>query len=136
LVFGSAVSSFCTAVADFRVLAKNELTLNNNVLDYETFMKADEDGSDSVSKSEFVLFRLTQMGIIPQHLRERAEQQFDRMDADGSGDLTMEDIILHRHASESDERKQRLLEEYRKIKAKQVAKRELEKIPAARPAEV
>jgi potassium channel subfamily K, other eukaryote len=116
LTFGSAVSGFIGALGEYRMLAKNEQTLNNSVLDYDTFCKADADGSDSVTKEEFVLFRLTQMGVIPSNLRERAEQQFDRMDADGSGDLTMEDIILHQNSHHTPEHKQRLIDEYRQHK--------------------
>jgi potassium channel subfamily K, other eukaryote len=116
VMFGSAVSGFVGAVGEFRLLAKNEKALSNSVLDYETFLKADADGSDSVSKEEFVLFRLQQMGVIPDNLRERAEQQFERMDADGSGDLTMEDIILHQNSHHSHEHQQDLLVAYREMK--------------------
>jgi len=125
LTFGSAVSGFIGALSEYRMLAKNEETLNNSVLDYETFLKADADGSDSVSKEEFVLFRLSQMGVIPSNLRERAEQQFDRMDADGSGDLTMEDIILHQNSHHSHTHQQHLIEEYRKLKAKKEREKNL-----------
>ena len=128
LTFGSAVSGFIGALGEYRMLAKNEETLNNSVLDYDTFLKADADGSDSVSKEEFVLFRLTQMGVIPSNLRERAEQQFDRMDADGSGDLTMEDIILHQNTHHTPEHQQKLIEEYRQKKAKKERMKSLEQL--------
>jgi potassium channel subfamily K len=135
LTFGSAVSGFIGALSEYRMLAKNEETLNNSVLDYETFLKADADGSDSVSKEEFVLFRLTQMGVIPSKLRERAEQQFDRMDADGSGDLTMEDIILHQNTHHSHEHQQHLIEEYRQVKLKKERQKNLELLKTSTDAE-
>lgn len=131
LLFGSAVSGFVGSVSEFRLLAKNEKALSNSVLDYDTFLKADADGSDSVSKEEFVLFRLSQMGVIPDNLRERAEQQFDRMDADGSGDLTMEDIILHQNSHHTKEHQQNLIEKYREGKAIQLEKKKIEELKAA-----
>eukprot|EP00605_Chrysophyceae_sp_TOSAG23-4_P000823 GSChrysophyteH1.ASY1.ANO1.913.1 assembled CDS len=128
VTFGSAVSGFVGSVSEFRLLAKNEKALSNSVLDYETFLKADADGSDSVSKEEFVLFRLQQMGVIPENLKERAEQQFDRMDADGSGDLTMEDIILHQNSHHTEEHQQQLILKYRALKKEREHKQKLEEM--------
>ncbi len=118
LMFGSAVSGFLNAVNEFRLLAKNEDQLNNSMLDYETFLNADTDGSGGVSRAEFVLYRLTQMGIIPEALRKRAEMQFDRMDTDGSGELTMEDIIMHQNRHKSPEYQRRLIDHYHQEKVK------------------
>tara|TARA_B110000090_G_C12972024_1_gene289303 strand:- start:66 stop:323 length:258 start_codon:yes stop_codon:yes gene_type:complete len=62
------------------------------VLDIETLLEADADGDNSVDKNEFVLFRLGQMGLIPQALRLRAEQQFDRMDL-GMSNVSMSQCL-------------------------------------------
>ena len=131
VLFGSAVSGFVGAVGEYRLLAKNEEALNNSVLDYDTFLKADADGSNSVTKEEFVLFRLTQMGVIPDNLRERAEQQFDRMDADGSGDLTMEDIILHQNSHHTPEKQQELINKYHSMRKKKEEMQRIEDLKEA-----
>jgi hypothetical protein len=67
------------------------LTDAMQVLDIETLLEADADGDNSVDKNEFVLFRLGQMGLIPQALRLRAEQQFDRMDL-GMSNVSMSHV--------------------------------------------
>ena len=131
LLFGSAVSGFVGAVGEYRLLAKNEQALSNSVLDYDTFMKADADGSNSVTKEEFVLFRLAQMGVIPDNLRERAENQFDRMDADGSGDLTMEDIILHQNSHHTPEHQQELISKYHAMRKMKEEEKRLEGLRAS-----
>jgi len=74
IAFGSAISSFISAVSDFRILAKNDKSFNNCVLDYQTLCGADEDDNERVSRAEFVLFRLRQLGVVPEKLRQRAEQ--------------------------------------------------------------
>jgi len=78
---------------------------------------------------------LSQMGVIPANLRERAEQQFDRMDADGSGDLTMEDIILHQNSHHSHTHQQHLIEAYRNLKAKKEREKNLKLLFTASDAE-
>ena len=67
--------------------------MHASALDYDTWKLANADGSDRVTKVEFVYMRLLQMGLVDEHVRKRIEEQFDRMDRDHSGDLTLEDVV-------------------------------------------
>ncbi|GMH51287.1 hypothetical protein TrRE_jg1199 [Triparma retinervis] len=67
----------------------------------EDFEKFDLDGDGKIEKSEFVLRKLMLMGILDNDDVNRVEQEFEVMDADGSGEIDMDDL---RTWMEQDER--------------------------------
>ncbi|GMI06037.1 hypothetical protein TrRE_jg3843 [Triparma retinervis] len=56
------------------------------------FEKFDVDGDGRIERTEFVLRKLMLMGILKTDDVDRVEQEFDIMDADGSGEITMDDL--------------------------------------------
>ena len=70
--------------------------------DFEEF---DIDGDGQIEKSEFVMRKLLLMGILNSEDVERCEREFDVMDADGSGEITFEDLELY--LKEEEEKKAR-----------------------------
>jgi len=60
----------------------------------EDFEKFDMDGDGKIERSEFVLRKLMLMGILNDDDVIRVEEEFDVMDADGSGEIDMDDLKL------------------------------------------
>ncbi|GMI32456.1 hypothetical protein TeGR_g7304 [Tetraparma gracilis] len=67
------------------------------------FAKFDVDGDGKIEKSEFVINKLVLMGLVQQVDIDRVEQEFAVMDADGSGEIDMED--LHAYLKEANAKK-------------------------------
>ena len=58
----------------------------------EVFALMDCDGDGQVVKAEFTLYKLVRMGLVkPEHLKNCSEQ-FARLDFDGNGYLSQEDV--------------------------------------------
>lgn len=58
----------------------------------EVFALMDSDGDGHVVKAEFMLYKLVRMGLVkPEHLKSCSEQ-FSRLDFDGNGYLSQEDV--------------------------------------------
>ncbi len=93
IAFARSVGYFIETLGAQRDLIKHEKLLSASALDYDTWELANADGTSRVTKVEFVYMRLLQMGLIDEHVRMKIENQFDRMDKDHSGDLTMVDIV-------------------------------------------
>ena len=98
MAFGRAVSLFIGTLGEQRDRKKHEKLLSASVLDYETWKTANANGDDTVTRVEFVYMRLLQMDVIDERLRVEIEKQFDRMDRDKDGDLTISDIMLAQEA--------------------------------------
>ena len=90
----------------------------------EDFRKFDIDGDGRIEKTEFVLKKLMLMDMIKPEDIERCEEEFEVMDADNSGEITMEDLELYienrdnpkkfkEAEAESNSEKARLMEEER-----------------------
>jgi hypothetical protein len=94
VAFGRAVSVFIGTLGEQRDRKKHEKLLTASALDYDTWNKANANGDDTVTRVEFVYMRLLQMDLVDERLREKIEEQFDRMDRDKDGDLTISDIML------------------------------------------
>ena len=61
----------------------------------EDFKKFDIDGDGRIEKTEFVLKKLMLMDMIQPDDIVRCEEEFEVMDADNSGEITMEDLELY-----------------------------------------
>ncbi|GMH77219.1 hypothetical protein TL16_g07335 [Triparma laevis f. inornata] len=59
------------------------------------FKKFDIDGDGRIEKTEFVLKKLMLMDMIKAEDIERCEEEFEAMDADDSGEITMEDLEMY-----------------------------------------
>ena len=53
----------------------------------------DRDGNGTVTRAEFLEFMLIAMNKIDQELVDELRMHFDRLDADGTGELTKDDLI-------------------------------------------
>ena len=59
----------------------------------EDFEKFDIDGDGRIERTEFVIRKLMIMGLVNATDIERVEQEFDVMDSDGSGEITLDDLF-------------------------------------------
>jgi potassium channel subfamily K len=109
IAFGRAVGYFIETLGAQRELDKHEKLLSASALDYDTWKSANSDGTDRVTRVEFVYMRLLQMGLIDEHVRKKIEEQFDRMDRNHDGDLTIEDIVKAQEFSVRSSKKKQLI---------------------------
>ena len=109
IAFGRAVGYFIETLGSQRDLEKHEKLLSASALDYETWQSANADGTNRVTKVEFVYMRLLQMGLIDENVRQKIEDQFDRMDRNHDGDLTIEDIVRAQESSVRSSKKKQLM---------------------------
>ncbi|KAK3252877.1 hypothetical protein CYMTET_37838 [Cymbomonas tetramitiformis] len=93
MVFARAVGDFGGAVAEYNLNAKSEALLAASNLDLETYRLADKDGSQQVTRAEFIILRLKQLELVPDELLDKIEQQFDMMDKNKDDALTVQDIV-------------------------------------------
>mmetsp|Transcript_21190 Transcript_21190/g.35913 ORF Transcript_21190/g.35913 Transcript_21190/m.35913 type:complete len:364 (-) Transcript_21190:84-1175(-) len=94
ICFGRAISDFIGAVSDHHLHCKHTELLNASVLDYSTFAKANTDGTDRVTREEFLVYRLIQMGLLEEPVKNLIYDQYARMDKDKNGILTIDDIMI------------------------------------------
>ena len=59
---------------------------------YTIFCRHDDDGSGTVTEAEFILFKLEKMGLVEMSAIKKISEQFDKIDTDKSGSLTLDDI--------------------------------------------
>ena len=89
------VSNGLGKVVDSYVQAKVEAArqkILNKKLTIEDLIEADDDNSGTVSMAEFVVYKLEMMNLVQKDVLDTIIDQFKRVDADGSGELTHEDI--------------------------------------------
>jgi hypothetical protein len=92
IVVAHAISKFTRAVSDYRLRLEHHEALSQSVIDYQTFKNADVDHSQTVTKDEYIIYRLDQMGLIPKDIWKDLEEQFMRMDRDGNGVLSVDEV--------------------------------------------
>lgn len=73
--------------------AKFRKHLGNRELTQRDLDIMDENGDGSVSRSEFLEFMLVAMNKIDQELVDELRGHFDKLDADGTGELSREDLV-------------------------------------------
>ena len=94
VAIGQLLSSIAGSFIDAKHNAAMEKILQKKITmaDFESF---DLDGDGKIEKSEFVMRKLILMGVLDADDVERCEDEFEVMDADGSGEITMEDLALY-----------------------------------------
>lgn len=55
----------------------------------------DLDGDGQIERTEFIVRKLLLMGILQEDDVARVEEEFDKMDEDGSGEIMMDDLKLY-----------------------------------------
>ena len=76
-----------------RVLQALEKILKKRIT-MADFEKFDLDGDGQIERTEFIVRKLLLMGILQEDDVARVEEEFDKMDEDGSGEITMDDLKL------------------------------------------
>ncbi|KAK8612845.1 hypothetical protein V6N13_092949 [Hibiscus sabdariffa] len=61
------------------------------------FLAADIDNNGFVSKSEFVIYKLKEMGKVSEKDIMQISEKFDRLDAGNCGRITLADLMEHNH---------------------------------------
>ncbi|KAB2078223.1 hypothetical protein ES319_A06G147300v1 [Gossypium barbadense] len=61
------------------------------------FLAADIDNNGFVSKSEFVIYKLKEMGKVSEKDIMQISEKFDRLDAGNCGKITLADLMEHHH---------------------------------------
>jgi Ca2+-binding EF-hand superfamily protein len=95
LVSVVSIGGVLSSIASTFVEAKQKQTLEKilskkiTVGDFRAF---DTDGDGEIEKSEFVIKKLLLMGLVNADDVERIEEEFDVMDVDASGSITMVDL--------------------------------------------
>ncbi|TVT99651.1 hypothetical protein EJB05_54967, partial [Eragrostis curvula] len=77
-----------------RALARWVLTRRTTTTDLEA---ADVDGDSRVGAADFVLYKLKELGKISQEEIAEFLEEFDKLDADNSGTLSPNDLIVAQH---------------------------------------
>jgi len=88
---GRFVGNISTSYVDNRNIQAEEDFLNQ-ALTESSLEKMDRNNDNEVSKAEFLVFMLKTMGKADKREMERILNIFDKLDKDGSGTLTKEDI--------------------------------------------
>ena len=88
---GNVFSEIAAAFIEAKQQATLEKILSKKIT-VDDFEKFDLDGDGRIEKTEFVVRKLMLMGILKQDDVSRVEHEFDVMDTDGSGEITMEDL--------------------------------------------
>jgi hypothetical protein len=83
-----------------RTLALKKLNLFDKSMDTDLMLSLDKDG-DGVDRFEFVVGMLSKLEVLDESDVELFEKLFNKMDADGSGKLTREDIDAMRGDAEA-----------------------------------
>mmetsp|Transcript_30673 Transcript_30673/g.55823 ORF Transcript_30673/g.55823 Transcript_30673/m.55823 type:complete len:372 (+) Transcript_30673:192-1307(+) len=63
-------------------------------LSLEALLNMDQDGDGEITEFEFMKFMMTTAGMADEDTLDSLHKRFQEMDADGSGSLTREDILL------------------------------------------
>ena len=95
-----ALTNFMGKMHDLKMSKKMgaDKTLLERLSELEAVIAADDDGI--VSPEEYVIFNLKQMGKVDEDTVGLLRDQFKALDADGSGELDANDLVLLTRACE------------------------------------
>lgn len=94
IALGSVLGDIANHFIEKKQQAALEKILKKKIT-VEDFKKFDIDGDGRIEKTEFVLKKLMLMDMIKAEDIERCEEEFEAMDADDSGEITMEDLEMY-----------------------------------------
>jgi len=92
IVVGQSIGSFVDAYLESKQEEFRKRMLDQKISGKDLF-EADTDGEGQISEAEFVVFKLKRMGLITDETIEPIQKEFARLDADGSGYLTREEVL-------------------------------------------
>jgi potassium channel subfamily K len=75
IVMANSLNSLNSVAQNYERSLEEAAVLRERIVTAETFRAMDKDGSNSISREEFILHRLTELGMIDQDLCERAGTQ-------------------------------------------------------------
>jgi hypothetical protein len=121
--FWSRVFTLFYAVLGTLITAKSLTTLNSVFMVY--FRKRKEDlmlnrglhmgtfldmanGRATVSKDQFIIYKLLLMDLVDIKVIQKAEKQFEKLDVNSDGELSMQDVQLPKSANLSSRKKTRI----------------------------
>jgi hypothetical protein len=88
---GNVLSSIASAIIDAKKKAILDKILAKKIT-REDFQKFDVDGDGTIERTEYIMRKLMLMGLLNADDVKRVEAEFNSMDADKSGEITMEDL--------------------------------------------
>lgn len=88
------LAKLAQSTLDQDVKRAKEDMLRSRLLLEEDLMAMDADGDGVVTRLEYIEFMLLSMGRVDKPILERLHKMFDRLDADGSGTLEPDDLML------------------------------------------
>jgi potassium channel subfamily K len=91
VITAKSLSSFHLYLLDLSRNNKYKALLGRN-LDIKSLQQMDTDGDQIVTRGEYILHKVVEMGLIDEEMLAAASRRFDELDIDKSGTLTMEDI--------------------------------------------
>ena len=98
---GNVLSEIATKVIEKKQREAMDRILSRKIT-IDEFAKFDVDGDGRIERTEFALRKLMLMGIVEPADVARVEKEFDQMDADGSGEVTLKDLEAHLKAQEKE----------------------------------
>ncbi|GMH48930.1 hypothetical protein TL16_g00401 [Triparma laevis f. inornata] len=89
---GNVLTEIANKVIDHQHAAAMESILTRKIKAHE-FKDFDLDGNGTIERTEYVLRKMILVGLVDQSDILRVEKEFDLMDLDGSGEITMDELI-------------------------------------------
>ncbi|GMH96712.1 hypothetical protein TrVE_jg14021 [Triparma verrucosa] len=89
---GNVLSEIANKVIDHQHRDAMERILTRKIAVHE-FKDFDLDGNGTIERTEYVLRKMILVGLVDQADILRVEKEFDAMDLDGSGEITMEELV-------------------------------------------
>ncbi|GMH58504.1 hypothetical protein TrLO_g827 [Triparma laevis f. longispina] len=108
IIFGvTAVGNVLSEIAGKFIERKQKEAMDrilSRKITVEEFAKFDVDGDGRIERTEFAMRKLMLMGLLELEDVQRVEKEFDEMDADGSGEVTLKDLEIHLEKQEMEKR--------------------------------
>ena len=91
---GNVLGNIAGQIIEKKQREAMEMILHKRIT-IKDFEKFDLDGDGRIEKSEFVIQKLILMGLLNPEDISRVETEFNTMDEDGSGEITLEDLNIY-----------------------------------------
>lgn len=97
---GRVLGYYAKAYATAQVIRRVEAVLFQDGFQESLLNLMDLDGDSKVTRSEYLQFMLLALKKVDREFLDKIEMQFDRLDANGNGELDKEDIVQRVKTSE------------------------------------